>query len=107
MSNMLDTLFLDAPSSAGQALALEPDQDCLAMLFDQMSHGVVVISPHWRFFMPTKRPTMRSLALGGAVRSYPKKPVRINEGDDGDSVFILLKGSVKVFSMEESGREIT
>lgn len=52
-------------------------------------------------------PTLRSLALRGVVRSYPKKSVLINEGDDGDSVFILLKGSVKVFSMDESGREIT
>lgn len=52
-------------------------------------------------------PTLRSLALRGAVRSYPKKSVLINEGDDGDSVFVLLKGSVKVFSMDESGREIT
>ncbi len=52
-------------------------------------------------------PTLRSLALRGVVRSYPKKSVLINEGDDGDSIFILLKGSVKVFSMDESGREIT
>ncbi len=52
-------------------------------------------------------PTLRTLALRGTVRSYPKKSVLINEGDDGDSVFILLKGSVKVFSMDESGREIT
>jgi CRP/FNR family transcriptional regulator, cyclic AMP receptor protein len=52
-------------------------------------------------------PILRSLALRGTVRSYPKKSVLINEGDDGDSVFVLLKGSVKVFSMDESGREIT
>ena len=52
-------------------------------------------------------PALRSLALRGVVRSYPKKSVLINEGDAGDSVFVLLKGSVKVFSMDESGREIT
>ncbi len=56
MSNMLDTLFLDAPASAGHPLppALEPDQNCLAMVFDQMSHGVVVISPHRRIFHANK-----------------------------------------------------
>ncbi|UUZ71938.1 cyclic nucleotide-binding domain-containing protein [Polaromonas sp. P1(28)-8] len=31
----------------------------------------------------------------------------INEAEIGDSLFVLLKGSVKVFSMDESGREIT
>jgi DNA-binding CsgD family transcriptional regulator len=56
MSNMLDTFFLDAPCSAGQALPipLAPDQDCLAMVFDQMSHGVVVISPYRRIFHANK-----------------------------------------------------
>ncbi|UUZ77640.1 Crp/Fnr family transcriptional regulator [Polaromonas sp. P1(28)-13] len=41
------------------------------------------------------------------VRSYPKKAVIINEAELGDSLFVLLKGSVKVFSMDENGREIT
>lgn len=56
MSNMLDTLFLDAPSPAGHVfpLPLAPDQDCLAMLFDQMSHGVVVISPQRHIFHANK-----------------------------------------------------
>ena len=56
MSNMLDTLFLDTPSPAAHKLAidLEPDQDCLAMLFDQMSYGVVVISPQGRIFHANK-----------------------------------------------------
>jgi CRP/FNR family cyclic AMP-dependent transcriptional regulator len=52
-------------------------------------------------------PELRTLALRGAVRSYPKKTVVINEGEIGDSLFVLLKGSVKVFSMDENGREIT
>ena len=51
-------------------------------------------------------PALRSLAMRGVVRSYLKKSVLINEGDVGDSVFLLLKGSVKVFSMDVSGREI-
>ena len=51
-------------------------------------------------------PVLRSLAMRGVVRSYPKKSILINEGDQGDSIFVLLKGSVKVFSMDTSGREI-
>lgn len=52
-------------------------------------------------------PELRTLALRGVVRSYPKKTVIINEADIGDSLFVLLKGSVKVFSMDENAREIT
>ena len=51
-------------------------------------------------------PVLRSLAMRGVVRSYPKKSILINEGDEGDSVFVLLKGSVKAFAMDTSGREI-
>ena len=52
-------------------------------------------------------PELRALPVRGLVRSYPKKAVVINEGEIGDSLFVLLKGSVKAFSMDESGREIT
>ena len=52
-------------------------------------------------------PALRALAPRGVVRSYPKKTLLINEGDQGDSVFILLKGSVKVFSEDTNGKEIT
>jgi CRP/FNR family transcriptional regulator, cyclic AMP receptor protein len=52
-------------------------------------------------------PDLRTLALRGTVRSYAKKTVILNEGDMGDSLFVLLNGSVKVFAMDETGREIT
>ena len=50
---------------------------------------------------------VRELAARGALRTYPKKAVLINEGDSGDSIFVLVRGSCKVFSMDENGREIT
>lgn len=52
-------------------------------------------------------PELRSLARRGVQRTYRKNAVLINEGESGDSLFVLLKGSVKVFAMDESGREIT
>ena len=51
-------------------------------------------------------PKLRTLAMRGVVRAYPKKSILINEGDEGDSIYVLLQGSVKVFSMDTSGREI-
>ena len=52
-------------------------------------------------------PEVRSLARRGVQRTYRKNAVLINEGDAGDGLFVLLKGSVKVFAMDQSGREIT
>ena len=52
-------------------------------------------------------PGLRALALRGTVRNYKKHSVIINEGELGDSLFVLLQGSVKVFSNDQSGREIT
>lgn len=51
-------------------------------------------------------PALRSLALRGICRTYDSKSMLINEGDEGEHVFVLLKGSVKAFSMDSSGREI-
>jgi len=50
---------------------------------------------------------LRPLAQRGVVRSYKKNSVIINEGDVGESLFVLLQGRVKVFATDENGREVT
>jgi CRP/FNR family cyclic AMP-dependent transcriptional regulator len=52
-------------------------------------------------------PSLRELALRGTLRNYRKNAVIVNEGEVGDSLFILLQGRVKVFSNDADGREIT
>jgi CRP/FNR family cyclic AMP-dependent transcriptional regulator len=52
-------------------------------------------------------PSLRALALRGSARNYKKNNIIINEGDAGETLFVLLQGSVKVFSNDQSGREIT
>ncbi|MES3003125.1 MAG: cyclic nucleotide-binding domain-containing protein [Pseudomonadota bacterium] len=52
-------------------------------------------------------PGLRALALRGVMRPYKKNSIIINEGEMGDSIFVLLEGSVKVFSTDQNGREIT
>ena len=49
---------------------------------------------------------LRGLAPHGAARTFPKNAVIINEGDETDSLYILLSGRVKVFVSEEDGREV-
>jgi CRP/FNR family cyclic AMP-dependent transcriptional regulator len=55
----------------------------------------------------TLNPGLRALALRGVFRNYKKNSIIINEGESGDSIYVLLEGSVKVFSTDQNGREIT
>src|SRR5207237_8433487 len=47
-----------------------------------------------------------ALAPRGAVRSFSKNAVVGSEGDETDSLYILLSGRVKAFVSEEDGREV-
>jgi CRP/FNR family cyclic AMP-dependent transcriptional regulator len=49
----------------------------------------------------------RALARKGTVRRYGRKTVVANEGEQGDSLFILLQGRMKLFSNDAAGHEIT
>ncbi len=50
---------------------------------------------------------MRALAQRGDIRRYRKGTILLNEGDTGDTMYILLHGRVKVYCMDAGGREIT
>ena len=52
-------------------------------------------------------PGLGKLASRGVVRSYRKNTIILNEGESGDSLFVLLEGRVKVYATDENGREIT
>ena len=52
-------------------------------------------------------PAVSRLAARGIVRSYRKNTIILNEGEPGDSLFVLLQGQVKVYATDENGREIT
>jgi CRP/FNR family cyclic AMP-dependent transcriptional regulator len=55
---------------------------------------------------PLAPDTLRAIAAGGVVRSYPKNTILINEGDIGDSLFIVVSGRVKVYASNQAGREV-
>ena len=52
-------------------------------------------------------PSIARLAARGILRSYRKNTIILNEGEPGDSLFVLLQGQVKVYATDENGREIT
>jgi CRP/FNR family cyclic AMP-dependent transcriptional regulator len=49
---------------------------------------------------------LRTLVSRGEPRRYRKGTMLIHEGDIGDTLFIVMSGSVKAFSTNERGREI-
>jgi CRP/FNR family transcriptional regulator, cyclic AMP receptor protein len=50
--------------------------------------------------------SLRELAPHGVPRTYRKNVVVVNEGDDTDSLYVLLSGRVKVFCTGDDGREV-
>jgi CRP/FNR family cyclic AMP-dependent transcriptional regulator len=49
---------------------------------------------------------LRALAARGEPRRYRKGVLLIQEGDRGDTLYIVLSGSVKAYSVDERDREI-
>ena len=52
-------------------------------------------------------PSLRLLAARGITRSYRKGVVLIEEGSVGDNLYLILSGSLRAYSSDVRGREIT
>ncbi len=50
--------------------------------------------------------SLRDLARRGAIRHYKRATRVLSEGEAGDSLYVVLAGSVKAFSTDGAGREI-
>ena len=55
---------------------------------------------------PLAESTLREIAAAGVVRSYPRNSVLINEGDHGDTLFIVITGKVKVYASNAAGKGV-
>ena len=49
---------------------------------------------------------LKAMAARGGVKNFPAQAVLINEDDDSDSIYIIVKGRVKVYGSSATGREI-
>jgi CRP/FNR family cyclic AMP-dependent transcriptional regulator len=63
-------------------------------------------SPSREAFERIREPLLREIARRGRIVRYPRHAVLINEGERGDTLFIILAGRVKVFSTGRDGREV-
>ena len=51
--------------------------------------------------------SLRKLALRGDIRRFRKGHLLIQEGEHGDTLFIILSGRMRAFGSDDKGREIT
>jgi CRP/FNR family cyclic AMP-dependent transcriptional regulator len=49
---------------------------------------------------------LHALAGCTVTRSYPKQAIIVSEGDDTDSLYLILAGRVKVYLSDETGKEL-
>ena len=52
-------------------------------------------------------PSLRALAERGVAKSFRKGQRLIDEGDTGDTLYIIITGRLRVFGSSDNGREIT
>ena len=55
---------------------------------------------------PLPQDALRGLAASAVTRRFAKNAILINEGEPGDSLFIVLSGRVKVYASSEAGKEV-
>jgi CRP/FNR family cyclic AMP-dependent transcriptional regulator len=52
------------------------------------------------------QPLLDKIAAVATVRSFPKRAIIVTEGDDTDSLYVMLSGKARVFVADEKGREV-
>lgn len=50
---------------------------------------------------------LAQLAALGTLRRYPARSLLIQEGDEGDNIYLIVGGRLRVFSSDNKGKEIT
>lgn len=52
-------------------------------------------------------PLVDALAARGSLRRYPARTLLIQEGDQGDNIYVIVSGRLRSFSSDNKGKEIT
>ena len=57
-------------------------------------------------FQGVQESDLRALAERAVTRSYPKQAIIVNEGDESDTLYLILAGRVKIYLSDETGKEL-
>ncbi len=55
---------------------------------------------------PLDSDLLRKISGTGQIRNFPARAIILNEGDPGDSLYIILSGKVKAYSVSPGGKEV-
>jgi CRP/FNR family cyclic AMP-dependent transcriptional regulator len=58
------------------------------------------------FFSELAPEEVRLICDCGTTKTYPKNSILINEGDQTDTLYIILSGKVKIYVSDKEGREV-
>jgi len=56
--------------------------------------------------LPLTEEELRTLSGEGVVKAFPRQAVIVNQGDETDSLYVILSGRVKIFLSDDSGKEV-
>ena len=51
-------------------------------------------------------PLLEEVAAGATVRTFPRNAIIVNEGDETDSLYVMLAGRARVYVADADGREV-
>ncbi len=52
------------------------------------------------------QPLLDKIGAVATVRTFPKRAIIVTEGDDTDSLYVMLSGKARVFVADDKGREV-
>jgi CRP/FNR family transcriptional regulator, cyclic AMP receptor protein len=52
------------------------------------------------------QPLLEKIAAVATVRTFPKRAIIVTEGDETDSLYVVLSGKARVYVADEKGREV-
>src|SRR5258706_8634661 len=52
------------------------------------------------------QPLLDAIAKGATVRAFPKNAIIVSEGDETDSLYVMLAGRARVYVSNAQGREV-
>ena len=57
-------------------------------------------------FQGVQESDLRALAERAVTRSYAKQAIIVSEGDESDSLYMIMSGRVKIYLSDETGKEL-
>jgi DNA-binding CsgD family transcriptional regulator len=107
MSNMQEVRFLEPPQLKKSAVELDADQAVLSLLFDEISHGVLVVSPEGRV-IHSNRAAKEDMASNGVLYTQRGELMALSSLDARLLHAALAKASAGVRSLVKlSGSGVT